>query len=784
MATDKTRISNISLTAQTPASDDYLAIDGLSSGTRKLKVSDLPQPPIFVGVDEGIPAPGLVPTPNNPGRYLASEGKWKELPTTPDFIGATSSTPGVRGLVPAPDALGSIDTKFLSAKGGWEELPDIPNFTGASDSTDGTRGLVPAPSALGGNTKFLSAKGSWENVDITVPEMEGATAVADGTSGLVPEPHAGDHTRFLRGDGTWSDVVTDVPDMVGATDSADGTHGLVPAPAAGDETKFLKGDGTWAEVSGGTGSIPDNWDTLEEKLQINGTDTMLNSLGWHPNVTTNYYEDQVSWEVRGSVDRNYNRENVTGPVFIAGVIIENFAHSIAVSTNKSTTYFLYNQQGEEFTHDGHTWYYSGGSMSPSLWQGGAGYIGINQISKEGGFTSLEEAAKYLIDQADIEWDYDKFTMVGHPFSGYLFAGGGKESDYSDATFSVTYDGVVNARQYKMNGQDIINDSFVGATSTTSGSAGLVPAPAVTNISQYLCGDGSWSTPQHVPYSSEEKFINRRWIDGFKLYSKTISFNAASTPFTGSVNFDITSYMPENILTLVNKELHSVTAIASNGLKIVSDFSDISRLYLSNDTWSYYVNPGGSETWNTWDVKITLIYTKAPSSSDAINLGSGAKGSIGCYNYMFSNWQGPGYLFASSLIDAHMNYPLNQAAAGACWVNDQDGSTGGARIDGADWVSTSLYGSYNPYAVALYTNVNNAWVSGSNPTIYIDFSSDGTNWDNLWEGQPVIPAKDVFYAPIATDNKYSYVRLRFLGGSNAGGYPKVGWLAGVRIYANQ
>lgn len=47
---------------------------------------------------------------------------------------------------------------------------------------------------------------------------------------------------------------TDLPSvMTGATSSTAGTSGLVPAPAAGDENKVLSGAGTWVNQSGGGG---------------------------------------------------------------------------------------------------------------------------------------------------------------------------------------------------------------------------------------------------------------------------------------------------------------------------------------------------------------------------------------------------------------------------------------------------------------------------------------------------------------------------------------------------
>lgn len=76
------------------------------------------------------------------------------------------------------------------------------DFTGATSSTAGVHGYVPAPAA-GGQNKYLKADGTWS--DVPNPQvMTGATASAAGTSGLVPAPAIAEREKFLCGDGTWA----------------------------------------------------------------------------------------------------------------------------------------------------------------------------------------------------------------------------------------------------------------------------------------------------------------------------------------------------------------------------------------------------------------------------------------------------------------------------------------------------------------------------------------------------------------------------------------------------
>ena len=106
------------------------------------------------------------------------------------------------------------------------------HFTGATASTDGTAGLVPAPVA-GDDTKFLSGDGTW-----------GTPAGTTYTAGTNVQISA--QNVISATDTTYSN-------FVGTDGQTAGTAGLVPAPATADAGKFLKADGTWDTAGGGGG---------------------------------------------------------------------------------------------------------------------------------------------------------------------------------------------------------------------------------------------------------------------------------------------------------------------------------------------------------------------------------------------------------------------------------------------------------------------------------------------------------------------------------------------------
>ena len=77
----------------------------------------------------------------------------------------------------------------------------IPTFTGATSTSGGTNGLVPAP-ATGKQSTVLKGDGTWGDLSV----MTGATTSADGKEGLVPTPSAGSSNRYLSASGVWQEV--------------------------------------------------------------------------------------------------------------------------------------------------------------------------------------------------------------------------------------------------------------------------------------------------------------------------------------------------------------------------------------------------------------------------------------------------------------------------------------------------------------------------------------------------------------------------------------------------
>lgn len=151
-------------------------------------------------------------------------------------------------------------------------------MTGATSSTAGTSGLVPAPAA-GDEGKFLQGDGTWATVQSGATYTEGVginidpynnneistnaalrARLFDLDGNILIENASLNEIQFFLGDGLKLDtsnhlIHVELPQFIGATAYQAGESGAVPAPAAGDQDKYLKGDGTWATVQSAANTI-------------------------------------------------------------------------------------------------------------------------------------------------------------------------------------------------------------------------------------------------------------------------------------------------------------------------------------------------------------------------------------------------------------------------------------------------------------------------------------------------------------------------------------------------
>lgn len=186
------------------------------------------------------------------------------------MTGATASTAGVAGLVPAPAA--GDQAKFLRGDGTWVVPSNTDTKVTQTISSDTTGKMYPLIFSYYevGSTTTTAQTVSRKDTIYATPKDGSITATnfIGNINGFdFPAAASGDSAKYLRGDGTWATPVaftrsftsgtkigtitvngtgTDIyiPSMSAATSSADGTRGTVQPPA-GSTDKYLRGDNTW-----------------------------------------------------------------------------------------------------------------------------------------------------------------------------------------------------------------------------------------------------------------------------------------------------------------------------------------------------------------------------------------------------------------------------------------------------------------------------------------------------------------------------------------------------------
>lgn len=89
---------------------------------------------------------------------------------------------------------------------------------------------------------------------------------------------------------------------------------------------------------------------------------------------------------------------------------------------------------------------------------------------------------------------------------------------------------------------VTNKIFKGATNSTNGSKGLVPAPAAGSVGKILSNEG-WIDPPSsiVNYSTSEQKTGQKWIDGKDIYFRVVEGTGSFTTsdyfgtYSGSVS---------------------------------------------------------------------------------------------------------------------------------------------------------------------------------------------------------------------------------------------------------
>ena len=394
---------------------------------------------------------------------------------------------------------------------------------GATSSTAGTSGLVPAPQQ-GQQNSFLKGDGTWGTVESATygeatQDQSGLMSASDKTKLDNIEANANNYTLpaatttrlggvkvgnniTISGDGTISatDTNTTYDVMEGATSEANGQSGLVPAPTQGQQTRFLRGDGTW--------QIPTNT-TYTNATQ--SKDGLMSS------------EDKTKLDGIAKNANNYVHPTTPGNKHIpsggsTGQVLKWSADGTAVwGTDNNTTYTnaTTSKAGLMSAAD-KTKLDSLQNFDDSTIQENIGDLQSGVSTLENSVSTIEESLGNKVDKVSGKQlsTNDYTTTEKNKLSG--IATGATKVEKSNTNGNIKINGtettvytkpdltkqeVVDALGYTPPTTNTTYSVMKGATSSTAGTSGLVPQPAAGKQTSFLRGDGTWVVPTNTTYTN-------------------------------------------------------------------------------------------------------------------------------------------------------------------------------------------------------------------------------------------------------------------------------------------
>lgn len=380
-----------------------------------------------------------------------------------DFTGATASTAGVHGLVPAPasgdqekvlhgdgtwkDTTAKLVEMAYGESNAWQKFIDAYNagsivYCRASSNADPASGAKTRKAFMAyvnnetnpTSVEFQYVRSVSSKTDAQQTDQVFVYTLKNTSGGqwsvvsrnMGPKINVDSTLNKTFTSGANATLTLGAKTMTGATSSAAGAAGYVPAPASGDDAKFLRGDGTWQTVGGGGSAVVDFY--------------IDNTLLSPSSTTINLYKDSAK-------------------------------------TISATVKDIYD----------------------AAMDGGAR---VNWF--DGYYTTLSWMSVGASHDSDEDWYTTSFAETGNAFLALYFIGGGPASTRVESVYykplqeKLTAGTNITISNNTISATDTTYSAFTGATSSVAGSAGLVPAPTTSDPGKYLKGDGTWAALPTIP----------------------------------------------------------------------------------------------------------------------------------------------------------------------------------------------------------------------------------------------------------------------------------------------
>ena len=149
---------------------------------------------------------------------------------------------------------------------------------------------------------------------------------------------------------------------------------------------------------------------------------------------------------------------------------------------------------------------------------------------------------------------------------------------------------------------VTNKIFKGATNSTNGTKGLVPAPAAGSVGKILSNEGWIDPPSYTPpnYSTSEQSTGQKWIDGKDIYFRTYQLDGISG---NPSDWTLISNIP-SADTYIRNDIVFYNTTTNN---YYSDYYVRGSFNVTTKDYKYYITEMGSGS--TGNLTATIYYTK-------------------------------------------------------------------------------------------------------------------------------------------------------------------------------
>lgn len=596
---------------------------------------------------------------------VATTGDYSDLTGTPTL--ATVATSGdYDDLINKPTIPTVNDATLTIQKNG----ADVATFTANSATNQTANIVVPTDTSdLTNGAGFITtaALANYYTKSETYSQQEvnsliGAITVPTKTSDLTNDGSDGTSTYVEADDlatvattGAYSDLIGAPGDFTGTDGQSAGTHGLVPAPTTSDVDKYLKSDGTWATVQGGGSTVT--------TFYWNGpTSTMYKDSGYSTAATMSDVEAAASAGLVKIYLANFGRyEYLVSDRITAG---EYFSTVWAAGNG--------NLRSVVYTYSSNTWSRTSVNVQKELTAGTNITISNNTISAPSNVSAFTNDSGYLTSSSLSNYYTKSETYSQGEVNSLINAitvptktsdltndGADGTSTYVEADDLAT---VATTGDYDdLTNKPTLPTDFTGATSSTAGTNGLVPAPAAGDQGKALMGDGTWKDlplPELVEMSYGESNAWAKFIAAYN--AKCIVYCRASSnsnPATGSQT-------RKAFMAYVNNATNP-TQVEFQYYRSVSSHSDSQQ---GDQVFIYLLtNANGG----TWSVTTRNTFTKIVAGTNMTSTYSSGTLTLNGKTI-------------DSALDVSSTNPVENSVVTAALNNKADASALPSVISSADW----------------------------------------------------------------------------------------------------